>query len=88
LTAVTREGSVVAVGDLDEGSFLGVSALTRQPNRADAHALQEVTALQIDREHLVEVVMGKPLLLQELGRTIDERRARIHDATTPERVDA
>lgn len=85
LTAVTKDGSVVAVGDLDEGSFLGVTALTRQPNLADAHALQEVTALQIDRDRLVHLVMSKPLLLHELGRTIDERRARVHEAAVGQR---
>ena len=88
LTAVASDGSGVLVGDLDEGSFLGVTALTRQPNLADAYAIAELTALEIDREHVVQTVMGKPLLLQDLGRAIDERRARVHDATTPERVDA
>lgn len=33
---------------------------------------------------IVELVTGKPLLLQDLGRTIDERRARIQAATAPE----
>jgi hypothetical protein len=42
-----------------------------------------VTALEIDRDHLVELVTSKPLLLQDLGRTIDERRARVHEATAP-----
>ncbi|ANR93005.1 MULTISPECIES: mechanosensitive ion channel domain-containing protein [Mycobacterium avium complex (MAC)] len=84
LTAAAPDGSVVAVGGLDEGSFLGVTALTRQPNLADAQAVAEVTALEIDREHLVELVTGKPLLLQDLGRTIDERRALVHRAVTAE----
>ncbi|CAG6877096.1 hypothetical protein PICSAR240_03535 [Mycobacterium avium subsp. paratuberculosis] len=43
-----------------------------------------MTALEIDREHLVELVTGKPLLLQDLGRTIDERRALVHRAVTAE----
>jgi hypothetical protein len=57
-----------------------VTALTRQPNLTDAHAVQEVTALKIDRTHLVDLVMGKPLLLQDLGRTVDERRAKVDQA--------
>ncbi|GAB4724784.1 hypothetical protein MOKP126_43940 [Mycobacterium avium subsp. hominissuis] len=61
-----------------------MTALTRQPNLADAQAVAEVTALEIDREHLVELVTGKPLLLQDLGRTIDERRALVHRAVTAE----
>lgn len=84
LTATAKDGSVIAVGGLDPGSFLGVTALTRQPNLADAQATEEVTALEIDRDHLVQLVMSKPLLLQDLGRTIDERRARVKDATAAE----
>lgn len=80
LTATARDGTAVAVGGLDEGSFLGVTALTRQPNLSDAQAIDEITALEIDRDHLVELVTSKPLLLQDLGRAIDERRARVHEA--------
>ena len=54
--------------------------MTRQPNLTDAHALEEVTALQLDRTHLVELVMDRPLLLQDLGRSVDERRARVDQA--------
>jgi CRP-like cAMP-binding protein len=80
LTAVSPDGSALVVGTMDEGSFLGVTALTRQPNLTDAHAIDELTALQIDRTHLVDLVMGKPLLLQDLGRTVDERRAKVDQA--------
>nr|WP_231995997.1 mechanosensitive ion channel family protein [Mycobacterium sp. 852002-51163_SCH5372311] len=86
LTGVSQGGSGVALGSLDEGSFLGVTALTRQPNLADARATEEVTALEIDRDHLVQFVMSKPLLLQDLGRTIDERRARVQQAMMAERA--
>jgi len=84
LTATARDGTMVAVGGLDEGSFLGVTTLTRQPNLAAAQAIDEVTALEIDRDRLVQLVTGKPLLLQDLGRTIDEQRARVQEATAPE----
>ena len=86
LTATTDDGSVVPVSILDEGSFLGLTALTRQPNLAGAYALEEVTALQIDREHLEHLVMRKPLLLQDLGRLIDERQTKVRQATRRERV--
>lgn len=59
---------------LRHGAFLGVTTLTRQPSLFDAHALEEVTAVVIDRENIEELVMTKPLLLQELGRIIDQRR--------------
>ena len=86
LTATTEDGSVVPVSTLDEGSFLGLTALTRQPNLAGAYALEEVTALQIDREHLEHLVMRKPLLLQDLGRLIDERQTKVRQVTRRERV--
>ena len=86
LTATTDEGSMVPVTTLDEGSFLGLTALTRQPNLAGAYALDEVTALQIDRGHLQDLVMRKPLLLQDLGRLIDERQTKVRQATHHERT--
>jgi len=83
-TAMTflTAGSVWIPGDdpdapgttLRNGAFLGVTTLTRQPSQFDAYALEEVTAVVIDREHIEELVMAKPLLLQELGRIIDQRR--------------
>jgi hypothetical protein len=63
-----------------------VTALTRQPNPGGAYALAEVTALEIDREHLEHLVMGKPMLLQYLGRLIDERQDKVLQATRRERV--
>ncbi|HTX93625.1 MAG TPA: mechanosensitive ion channel family protein [Mycobacterium sp.] len=86
LTATADDGSVIGVSTLDAGSFLGLTALTRQPNLAGAYALEEVTALRIDREHLEHLVMRKPLLLQDLGRLIDERQSKIRQATRRERV--
>ncbi len=71
---------------LGEGSFLGLSALTRQPHLAGAYALQEVTALEIDREHLEQLVMRKPLLLQDLGRLFDERRSEVRQVVAHERL--
>ncbi|WP_156657657.1 mechanosensitive ion channel family protein, partial [Mycobacterium kyorinense] len=81
MTALGDDGSLLAVGTLDEGSFLGLTTLTRQPNLADVYALGEVTALEIDREHIEELVMRKPLLLQDFGRIIDERRGMVQQLT-------
>jgi small-conductance mechanosensitive channel len=81
LTTTGDDGAVVPIGTLTEGAFLGVTTLTRQPNPAGAYALEEVTALEIDREHLEEIVMHKPVLLQELGRLIDERQLKARRAT-------
>ncbi|MBV8294470.1 MAG: mechanosensitive ion channel [Mycobacterium sp.] len=74
LTITAEDGSRLSLSVLEEGSFLGLTALTRQPNFSTAYALEEVTALQLDREHIEDLVMRSPLLLQELGRIIDERR--------------
>ncbi len=77
LSVTGQDGSTTEVGTLDEGSFVGLTALTRQPNLSDAYALDEVTALEIDRDHLERLVMDKPLLLQEFGRILDERRSQV-----------
>ena len=78
--APTEDGSLVPVATLDEGSFLGQTALTREPVLADARALDEVTAVQVGREHIEEVLQQKPLLLQEFGRLIEERRGHVRRA--------
>jgi len=85
LTATAEDGTVVPVSTLSEGSFLGVTALTRQPNPGAAYAMAEVTALEIAREHLEQIVMSKPMLLQDLGRLIDERQDKVLQATRRER---
>jgi len=73
-TMTNDDGSVTPLSLLEAGSFLGLSALTRQPSLAGAYALEEVTALEIDREHIEDLVLRTPLLLQELGRIIEDRR--------------
>jgi CRP-like cAMP-binding protein len=73
-TITIDDGSVVPLSLLEEGSFLGLTTLTRQPSLSGAYALEEVTALQIDREHIEDLVLRTPLLLQELGRIIEDRR--------------
>jgi small-conductance mechanosensitive channel len=86
LTATADDGSVVPISTLEEGSFLGLTALTRQPNMASAYALEEVTALEIAREHLEPLVMREPLLLQNFGRILDERQSKVREARRGERV--
>lgn len=72
---LTTEDPAVPSATLRHGAFLGVTTLTRQASQFDARALEEVTAVVIGRDHIEELVMAKPLLLQELGRVIDQRRA-------------
>jgi small-conductance mechanosensitive channel len=80
VTAPSDDGSIVTITTLDAGSFLGQTALTRQPVLADAQALGEVTAVQVGREHIEGVLQAKPLLLQELGRLIEDRRSFVKQA--------
>ncbi|UDM35689.1 mechanosensitive ion channel family protein [Mycobacterium ulcerans] len=86
LMVTPADGPAVAVGTLGKGVFLGVTALTRQPNPGGAVALEEVTVLDIDREYLERIVMSKPALLQELGRLIDEQQMKVRQVTQRERV--
>jgi small-conductance mechanosensitive channel len=77
LVVAGDDGAVVPVRTLEEGDFLGQTTLTREAVAASAYALEEVTVLQIDREHIEELVARKPLLLQDIGRAIEERRASV-----------
>jgi CRP-like cAMP-binding protein len=77
LVVAGADGAVIPVRTLEEGDFLGQTALTREAVAASAYALEEVTVLQIDREHIEELVARKPLLLQDIGRAIEERRANV-----------
>jgi small-conductance mechanosensitive channel len=86
LTATTEDGSVVPVSVVDQGSFLGLTTLTRQPNLSGAYALAEVVAVEISREHIEDLVLRTPSLLQELGRIIEERRKETLRAGHRERI--
>lgn len=86
MMATAEDGSVVPISTLEAGSFLGLTALTRQPNLASAYALEEVTALIIDREHLEHLVKREPLLLQDFGNILEERQQRVRQAARGERV--
>jgi CRP-like cAMP-binding protein len=59
---------------LESGDFLGQTALTLEPVSAAAYAFEEVTVLQFDREVIEDLVSRKPVLLQDFGRAIEERR--------------
>lgn len=77
VTANAEDGSEVEVNTLDEGSFLGQSALTRQPVIGSVYALDEVTVVFLGRDRIEAVVEDNPLLLQEFGRAIEQRRAHV-----------
>ena len=80
LAATDDAGALIPVRTLEKGDFLGQTALTREPVGAAAYALEEVTALQIERDIVQELVSRKPVLLQDIGRAIEERRASLRRA--------
>lgn len=80
LVATDDAGGAILIRTLEAGEFLGQTTLTREPVTAAAYALEEVTVLQVDREHIEELVARKPMLLQEIGRAIEERRASLRRA--------
>ncbi|OBA62293.1 hypothetical protein A5647_08635 [Mycobacterium sp. 1100029.7] len=86
LMATGEDGSMLPISTLAAGSFLGLTALTRQPNLASVYALEEVTALEIDREHLERLVMREPMLLQDFGRILEERQSKVRQAARGARV--
>ncbi|MGA5465436.1 mechanosensitive ion channel domain-containing protein [Mycobacterium sp. NPDC050041] len=80
LVATDDDGGAIPIRTLEAGEFLGQTTLTREPVTAAAYALEEVTVLQVDREHIEDLVARKPMLLQEIGRAIEERRASLRRA--------
>ena len=69
------DGVIIPLQTLERGDFLGQTALTREPVVARAYALEEVTVVRVERDYIEELVARKPLLLQDIGRSIEERRA-------------
>ena len=80
LTVLGKDGAIVPVTTLHEGDFIGQTALTREPVVGSAQAIGEVTAVQIERDSVEQLVFRKPELLQDLSQAIDDRRHRAHEA--------
>ncbi|MCW1957603.1 MAG: mechanosensitive ion channel [Mycobacterium sp.] len=77
LTADIDDRTRAEVATITEGSFFGQSTLTRQPVTGSLFALTEVTVVRVHREAIEKVLHNNPVLLQEFGRAIDERRKRV-----------
>ncbi|MGV0746338.1 cyclic nucleotide-binding domain-containing protein [Mycolicibacterium sp. XJ870] len=80
LTATTDSDATVGIRTLERGDYLGQTTLTREPVMASARALEELTVAEVDREHIEALVLRNPLLLQEIGRAIEERKATVQRA--------
>ncbi|MCW1959422.1 MAG: mechanosensitive ion channel family protein [Mycobacterium sp.] len=77
LTADAEDGTRTEIGTLESGAYLGQSMLIRHPVTGSSFAYDEVTLIRVEREAIERVVQKNPLLLQEFGRSIDERRASV-----------
>ena len=77
LAADAADGSRTEVSTIERGSFYGQSTLTRQATAGSTFALDEVTVIRVQREAIEKVLHKNPLLLQEFGRAIDERRSEV-----------
>lgn len=84
LAVDAEDGSRAEVGTLEEGSYLGQTTLVRHAAIGSAYALDEVTLITVHRDAIERVVQRNPLLLQEFGRSIDERRAKVLRALNAE----
>ncbi|GLP78250.1 membrane protein [Mycobacterium antarcticum] len=82
LTGVAPDGGEISITTLDEGGFLGQTTLTRQAVLGNARAIGEVTVVHVDRDRIETLVQRNPLLMQEFGHTIAERRAQAREAIT------
>lgn len=74
LLAPVDHGAQVTVRMLETGDFLGQTCLTREPTTAGAVAVGEVTMIEVARDDLERLTRGRPGMLHEIGRVIDERR--------------
>ncbi|MGV0717629.1 mechanosensitive ion channel family protein [Mycolicibacterium sp. XJ662] len=80
LITTADDGTVTTVTTLEKGGFLGQTTLTREPVTASARALEEVTALQVERQAIEELAARRPVLLQDIGQAIEERRTNLRKA--------
>jgi small-conductance mechanosensitive channel len=87
LIARGEDGARVPVRTLEQGDFIGSTTLTREPVTSGAYAVDEVTVLQIERDVIEDLVLRKPLLLQEFGRTIEERNIDVQRALSAAAAD-
>jgi CRP-like cAMP-binding protein len=77
LTADDEDGSRTEVSTLERGAYIGQTTLVRHAVTWSSVALDEVTLVRVSREAIERVVQRNPVLLQEFGRSMDERQASV-----------
>lgn len=88
MTADGARGSRTEAGTLDEGAYFGQSTLVRHPTVGSYLALDEVAVIRVARDAIERVVQRNPLLLEEFGRAIKERRVTVLRAVADEADDS
>jgi len=73
------DGAVLPVARVEQGDFVGQTALTREPTTTRAVAVSEVAVLVVPGDTLDALVRARPRLARELGQVIDRRRAAARD---------
>lgn len=77
LTADTEDGTRAEVGTVEVGGVIGQSALIRHPIPGSMFALSEVAVIYVEREAVERVVRDDPVLQNQFGRSIEQRRVSV-----------
>lgn len=80
VTVTGEDGSILPVCVLTSGDFIGQATLIHESTVGSAHAIVETTLLRIERTVLEPLMQRNPLLLQEIGRLIEDRRSAARQA--------
>jgi branched-chain amino acid transport system substrate-binding protein len=73
----TEDKKIIKVAQLTPGNFFGeMSLLTGEHRSADVIAVSESLVYEITKDALQEILQSRPALVEELGKTIAERKFR------------
>lgn len=75
-------GRTIPVADIERGDYVGQTALTREPSATAAIANGVATVLTVPLGTFEDLMRRRPALAAEMGRAIEQRRARSAAAVT------
>jgi small-conductance mechanosensitive channel/CRP-like cAMP-binding protein len=71
----------VRVGQLTPGQVIGeMSLLTGEPRTATVTAATDVVAFEVGKEHVQELLLGRPGIAEEISNVVAERRVQLREA--------
>jgi small-conductance mechanosensitive channel len=85
---VPLDDTLLPVGRVESGDYLGQTALTREPLVTSAHATTEVAVLVVPVDVLDAIVRRSPALARDIGDVIERRRHEVSDAVTAQAAPA